>query len=48
MSGNAEKIIALDKERMQAMADKDVGKLKQLLCKGPCLHPFLITARHQR
>ena len=34
MSGNAEKIITLDKERMQAMADKDVGKLKQLLCKG--------------
>lgn len=34
MSGNADMIIALDKERMQAMADKDVSKLKQLLCKG--------------
>lgn len=33
MTGNAEMIIALDKERMQAMADKDVGKLRQLLCK---------------
>jgi hypothetical protein len=34
MSGNAERIIALDKERMQAMADKDIAKLKNLLCKG--------------
>jgi ketosteroid isomerase-like protein len=34
MSGNGEMIIALDKERMQAMADKDVDKLRQLLCKG--------------
>ena len=33
MSGNEEAIIALDKERMQAMADKDVAKLKNLLCK---------------
>ena len=34
MSANGDMIIALDKERMQAMADKDVGKLKQLLCQS--------------
>lgn len=33
MSGNGEMIIARDKERMQAMADKDVAKLKTMLCK---------------
>ena len=34
MSENGDRIIALDKERMQAMADKDVAKLKNMLCKG--------------
>ncbi len=33
MSDNGQKIIALDKERMDAMAAKDVAKLKTLLCK---------------
>lgn len=33
MSENGAYIIALDKERMQAMADKDIAKLKNLLCK---------------
>ena len=33
MSGNGEKVIALDKERMQAMTEKDVAKLKNLICK---------------
>jgi ketosteroid isomerase-like protein len=33
MSENGDRIIALDKERMQAMADKDVAKLNNLLCK---------------
>jgi ketosteroid isomerase-like protein len=33
MTANGDMIIALDKERMQAMADKDIGKLKNLLCK---------------
>lgn len=33
MSENSTRIIALDKERMQAMVDKDVTKLKNLLCK---------------
>ena len=33
MSENGARIIALDKERMQAMVDKDVAKLKNLLCK---------------
>ena len=33
MSENGDRIIALDKERMQAMADKDVARLKGLLCK---------------
>ncbi len=33
MSDNGDKIIALDKERMQAMADKDVAKLNNLICK---------------
>ena len=34
MSANGDKIIALDKERMQAMADKDIAKLNNLLCKN--------------
>ena len=34
MSGNGDKIIALDKERMQAMADKDITKLKNMICKN--------------
>lgn len=34
MSDNADRIIALDKERMQAMADKDIAKLKNLLCRN--------------
>ncbi|MEL0113549.1 MAG: nuclear transport factor 2 family protein [Rickettsiales bacterium] len=34
MSGNGDKIIALDKERMQAMADKDIAKLKNMICKN--------------
>ena len=34
MSDNGAKIIALDKARMQAMADKDIAKLKNMLCKG--------------
>ena len=34
MSDNGAAIIALDKERMQAMADKDIAKLKNMLCKG--------------
>ena len=33
MSENGDRIIALDKERMQAMADKDVAKLKNMICK---------------
>lgn len=33
MSENGTRIIALDKERMQAMADKDIAKLNNLLCK---------------
>lgn len=33
MSGNGDMIIALDKERMQAMADKDIAKLKNMICK---------------
>jgi len=33
MSENGERIIALDKERMQAMADKNVARLNELLCK---------------
>ena len=32
MSDNSARIIALDKERMQAMADKDIAKLNDLLC----------------
>lgn len=34
MSENGARIIALDKERMDAMAAKDVAKLRNLLCKG--------------
>ena len=34
MSGNAEMIIELDKKRMNAMAQKDVAALKNMLCKG--------------
>ncbi len=33
MSENGDRIIALDKERMQAMADKDIAKLNNMLCK---------------
>ena len=33
MSDNGDRIIALDKERMQAMADKDIAKLKNMICK---------------
>ena len=33
MSANGDMIIARDRERMQAMADKDIGKLKGMLCK---------------
>ena len=33
MSENGDRVIALDKERMQAMADKDIAKLNNLLCK---------------
>ena len=33
MSENGDRIIALDKERMQAMADKDIAKLYNMLCK---------------
>ena len=33
MSTNSDKISALDRERMQAMADKNVARLKELLCK---------------
>ena len=34
MAGNAEMIIERDKQRMTAMAQKDVGALKTMLCKG--------------
>ena len=34
MAGNAEMIIERDKQRMSAMAQKDVGALKGMLCKG--------------
>ena len=33
MTANGDMIIALDRERMQAMADKNVDRLKELLCK---------------
>ena len=33
MTANGGMIIARDKERMQAMADKDIAKLKNMLCK---------------
>jgi len=33
MSENGDRIIALDKARMQAMADKDIAKLNNMLCK---------------
>ena len=33
MSENGDRIIALDRERMQAMAEKDIAKLNDLLCK---------------
>tara|TARA_B100000676_G_scaffold221787_1_gene218884 strand:+ start:773 stop:1147 length:375 start_codon:yes stop_codon:yes gene_type:complete len=33
MTANGDLIIALDRERMQAMADKNVGRLNELLCK---------------
>ena len=31
MSGNAEKIIELDRQRMAAMAEKDVAKLDRII-----------------
>ena len=33
MRGNSENVIALDRERMQAMTGKDVAKLNNLICK---------------
>lgn len=33
MSENGDRIIALDKERMQAMVAKDAAKLKNMICK---------------
>tara|TARA_Y100001934_G_scaffold277959_1_gene378049 strand:+ start:663 stop:1037 length:375 start_codon:yes stop_codon:yes gene_type:complete len=33
MTANGDLIIALDRERMQAMADKNVDRLNELLCK---------------
>ena len=33
MSENGDRIIALDKERMQAMVDQDAAKLKNMICK---------------
>ena len=33
MSANGDMIIALDQERMQAMADKNIDRLKEILCK---------------
>jgi hypothetical protein len=34
MAGNEQMIIELDKQRMTAMAQKDVAALKNMLCKG--------------
>ena len=34
MAGNAEMIIERDKQRMTAMAQKDIAALKGMLCKG--------------
>jgi ketosteroid isomerase-like protein len=34
MAGNEQMIIELDKQRMNAMAQKDVAALKNMLCKG--------------
>ena len=34
MSETSERVIALDKERMQAMVDQDADKLKNMICKG--------------
>ncbi len=33
MSENGTRVIALDKERMQAMVDQDAAKLKNMICK---------------
>ena len=33
MSKNGARVIALDKERMQAMVDQDAAKLKNMICK---------------
>ena len=33
MSENGARVIALDKERMQAMVDRDAAKLKNMICK---------------
>ena len=34
MSKNGARVIALDKERMQAMVNQDAAKLKNMICKG--------------
>ena len=34
MSENGTRVIALDKERMQAMVDQDAAKLKNMICKS--------------
>ena len=34
MAGNAEMIVELDRKRMNAMAQRDVATLKNVLCKG--------------
>ncbi len=34
MSSNSEKVIALDKERMDAMAASDTDKLQKIICKN--------------
>lgn len=34
MAGNAQMIIDLDKQRMTAMAQRDVAALKNMICKG--------------
>ena len=33
MSTNGDMVVALDRERMQAMADKNIARLNELLCK---------------
>ena len=34
MTDNSARVIALDKERMQAMVDQDAEKLRNMICKG--------------